>query len=132
VRVPCVGAVISDGNGRIVVIRRARPPSAGMWSIPGGRVEAGESLEQAARREVQEETGLDVAVGTLLGRVDITAGVDTYDVYDFAAVAIDGTQALVAGDDASDARWVSQAEFGALQTVPGLVESLATWQVWSL
>ena len=131
-RVPCVGAVISDGNGRIVVIRRARPPSAGMWSIPGGRVEAGESLEQAARREVQEETGLDVAVGTLLGRVDITAGVDTYDVYDFAAVAIDGTQALVAGDDASDARWVSQAEFGALQTVPGLVESLATWQVWSL
>jgi ADP-ribose pyrophosphatase YjhB (NUDIX family) len=64
---PVLGAaavVIHDG--RVVLIRRAKAPSAGEWSIPGGAVELGESVEEALRREVREETGLEIVVGRFL------------------------------------------------------------------
>jgi 8-oxo-dGTP diphosphatase len=130
VRVPCVGAVVRDESGRILVVRRARPPSKGLWSIPGGRVEAGETLAGAARREVREETGLDVEVQGILGHVDIPHGDIVYDVADFAATVSGNVPPLAAGDDAGDARWVTAAELRKLPTAPQLISTLAAWGVW--
>ena len=129
-RVACVGAVVSDGEHRIVVVRRGRPPSQGLWSIPGGRVELGETLEQAAQREVREETGLDVVISHVAGRVDIPHGPVVYDVTDFMATVV-GHVSLVVGDDADDARWVTREELSGLPCSPGLVEALDAWAVWA-
>lgn len=128
-RVACAGAVVSRADGRILVVRRGQAPSAGLWSIPGGRVDANETLEVAARREVQEETGLDVVVGALIGEVELPHGADTYLVSDFAATVDGDPDELRAGDDASDARWVTYDEIQSLDCSPELVETLATWGV---
>lgn len=117
--VRCVGAVILDADGRMLLVQRANPPSRGCWSVPGGRVEPGEALIEAAAREVAEETGLAVSIGRLLGTVQIDA---TYEVHDFAATVTGG--ALVPGDDALAARWCTPAEVAALPTTPGLVAEL--------
>jgi 8-oxo-dGTP diphosphatase len=130
VRVPCVGAVVRDDSGRILVVRRARPPSQGLWSIPGGRVEPGETLAEAARREVREETGLDVDIQQILGHVDIPHGDIVYDVADFAATVSGNVPPLAAGDDAGDARWVTAPELRNLPTTPELIQTLAGWGVW--
>ncbi len=65
-----VGAVVITAEGRVVLVRRARAPLAGHWSLPGGAVEVGETLEQAVVREVREETGLDVDVGPVVEVLD--------------------------------------------------------------
>jgi mutator protein MutT len=115
----CAGAVVRDAEGRVLLVRRANEPSRGLWSLPGGRIEPGESARDAAAREVREETGLEVAVGELL----LTADLGPYVVDDFAAEVVGGT--LTAGDDALDARWFSVAELATLECSPGLVEALA-------
>jgi ADP-ribose pyrophosphatase YjhB (NUDIX family) len=129
-RIACAGSVVSRGDGRILVIRRGREPSKGLWSIPGGRVEPGEDLAAAAAREVREETGLSVVVGAQLGRVVLPAGDDEYDVTDFAADVVGDPDAAVAGDDAVEVRWVAREEFESLATSPGLAAELAAWNVW--
>ncbi len=135
-RVPCVGVVVLDEQGRLLVIRRAHEPGRGLWSIPGGRVEPGESLSAAAVREAREETGLAILVGAELGRVELPGpdGV-VYVVTDFAAT-VDTAGAskvhtvAVAGDDADEVRWVGRTELADLPTSPGLVEAVASWGVW--
>ncbi|MFI6517376.1 NUDIX hydrolase [Spirillospora sp. NPDC050679] len=125
-RVRCVGGIARDGSGRLLLVRRANPPAAGTWSVPGGRVEPGEADDAAVIREMREETGLRVAVGPLVGTVDRpgAAGV-VYEIHDYAVTVTGGT--LRAGDDAADARWFSPAEIAAATTAPGLVEALAGW-----
>lgn len=118
--VPCVGAVIADAEGRLVLVRRANPPHAGLWSLPGGRVEPGETREQAVVREVAEETGLRVHVERRVGRVSI----GDYDVVDFACRIVGGS--LVAGSDAADA---AVADPRTLDCTPGLVDILTGWGV---
>src|ERR1700721_828235 len=61
--IPCVGAVIKDGQGRLLLIKRGHEPGAGLWSLPGGRIEAGETDAEALVREMLEETGLQVEPG---------------------------------------------------------------------
>jgi 8-oxo-dGTP diphosphatase len=108
------------------VIQRGHPPGEGMWSLPGGRVEPGETDAAAVIREVAEETGLQVAPGTLIGSVDRPApGGVTYDIRDYAATVTGGV--LRAGDDARAARWVDADELAALPTTTGLIETLASW-----
>ena len=99
-------AVILSDDGRVVLIRRGQPPDAGEWSIPGGSVELGESIADALRREIREETGLEIAVGAFLEayeRVDRDAdGVRFhYVILDYRATITGGT--LRAGDDAAEA-----------------------------
>ena len=121
---------MSDGRGRIVVVERGHPPSQGLWSIPGGRVEAGETLREAARREVKEETGLDVEVHHVVGTVDIPHGDLVYDVTDFAATVVGPAASMAAGDDAHAVQWVTRDELAALSCSAGLAQALADWGVW--
>ena len=124
----CVGAVITDGQGRLLLIKRGHEPGAGLWSLPGGRVEPGETDAEALVREMREETGLAVRVGRLLGRVRRPAGDgNVLDIRDYTATVIGGT--LNAGDDAADARWVDAKDFGILPITEGLAEILTTWGV---
>lgn len=118
--VECAGAVVRDAVGRLLVVRRGRPPAEGLWSLPGGRIEAGETAAEAAVREVREETGLHVEAGAVLITAVIADG--AYRVQDFAARVVGGE--LRAGDDASEVRWVTEAELGALEVTPGLREEL--------
>jgi 8-oxo-dGTP diphosphatase len=130
-RIPCVGGIVRDGD-RLLLVRRGRAPARGTWSVPGGRVEAGESDAEATAREVLEETGLAVEVGDLAGSVERDApGGGVYVIRDYRcrpARDADVT-AVRAGDDADDAGWFTAAELRALDTAPGLVEALESWGV---
>jgi 8-oxo-dGTP diphosphatase len=127
-RILCVGAVVTDGRGRLLLIQRGHEPGAGLWSLPGGRVEPGETAAEALVREMEEETGLTVEPGRLVGQVDRPgrAG-DVFDIRDYAATVTGGT--LRPGDDAADARWVSPEELAVLAVTEGLVETLTEWGV---
>ncbi|NKZ07055.1 NUDIX hydrolase [Actinomadura latina] len=124
----CVGGIVHDGDGRLLLVRRGRPPGEGLWSVPGGRVEPGEDDPAAVARELKEETGLDVAVGALAGTVE-RPGPDgvAYEIHDYTATVTGGT--LRAGDDASEARWVRPDDLGDLPVTPGLLDALALWGV---
>ncbi|MFC5065488.1 NUDIX hydrolase [Actinomycetospora atypica] len=122
-RVAAAGAVVRDGRGRFLLVRRGTPPQQGRWTLPGGRVEPGESAAQACAREVAEETGIVVVVGRewlVLDRPG-PAGV-TYEIHDFLAEAVGGT--LRAGDDAADAGWFSPAEMVELPLTTDLLTHL--------
>ncbi len=112
-----VGAVVFQ-DGRVLMIKRGKSPSKGMWSIPGGRLELGETLQEAAEREVFEETGLIVRAGKPLYVFDMVARDDDgrikyhYIIVDLTAEYIQGE--LKAGDDADDARWVLFEELESL------------------
>jgi mutator protein MutT len=127
-RVPCAGAVVRDHAGRLLLVQRGREPGRGRWSLPGGRVEPGETAEQAAVREVREETGLDVVAGELVGRVERPGpGGVTYVIDDIACTVLGGR--LRPGDDADDARWVDTADLELLPLSDGLLDALTGWRV---
>jgi ADP-ribose pyrophosphatase YjhB (NUDIX family) len=126
--IPCIGAVVTDGHGRLLLIKRGHQPGAGLWSLPGGRIEPGETDAEALVREMLEETGLTVEPGRLLGRVRRPGpGNTVLDIRDYAATVTGGT--LRAADDAADARWVGEEELAALDITEGLVEVLTDWGV---
>ena len=108
-----VGAVITNCAGQVVLIRRGKPPRAGQWSIPGGKLEWGETVKQALLREVFEETGLHVEIQRLIDVVDLVTRDSSGNIaghfvlIDFKAVRISGE--LRAGSDAAEARWVEPA-----------------------
>ena len=129
-RVPCVGAVIRDEAGRILLIKRGHEPGKGLWSVPGGRIEPGETDEQAVVREVREETGLEVECGPLLGAIERPGLAGTIlQIRDYHAVVTGGE--LAAGDDAADARWVTPEEASGLdgdgKLTAGLLTILRSW-----
>lgn len=118
---PCVGGLAYDADGRLLLVRRGNEPGRGRWSVPGGRVEAGEDDAAALVREMREETGLTVRPGRLVGRVSR----GRYAVADYACTVVGGE--LQAGDDALDARWCTAADLAGLPLVDELVETLAAW-----
>ncbi|HEX6256710.1 MAG TPA: NUDIX domain-containing protein [Euzebyales bacterium] len=122
-----VGAVCVR-DGRLLVVRRGRGVATGLWSLPGGRVEAGETLTDAVRRELREETGLTVAVGALCGIAERISEQTHYVIVDFWATA---EGAAVAGDDAADVAWVDRDGLSALALVDGLWDFLADHGVLS-
>lgn len=108
-----VGAVAVDRGGRLLLIRRGGAPSVGSWTLPGGRLEKGESLEAAVVREVREETAIEVRVVCELCVVNIAPEGFAFRVHEYLVVPL-ATEAPRAGDDASDARWVGRDELTAL------------------
>ncbi|HEY4452850.1 MAG TPA: NUDIX domain-containing protein [Pseudonocardiaceae bacterium] len=127
--VRCVGALIYSQDGRLLLIRRANPPGRGRWSLPGGRVEPGESDDVAVIREVAEETGLIVTAHELIGSVKRPGPGVTFDIHDYRCTVAGGDPA--AASDASGLRWVDAAEFAALDGAGALSDLLAdTLREW--
>ena len=123
-----VGGVAIDGD-RILLIRRGRGPAAGTWSVPGGRVELGETLHEAVVREVAEETGLRVVVERFLGwveRIDDALHEDAghFVILDFVVTVLEPDEAPVAGDDAVEALWLPLDDLGGQTLAPGLLDFL--------
>jgi 8-oxo-dGTP diphosphatase len=119
--VPCVGGLAYDADGRLLLIRRRNEPGRGLWSVPGGRVEAGESDTDAVVREMAEETGLVVRPGALIGRVRR----GPFAIADYRCSVVGGT--LRPGDDATEARWCDAAALTSLPLVPLLYDTLREW-----
>jgi 8-oxo-dGTP diphosphatase len=119
-----VRAVVVRDNS-LLMVKRAQEPARGLWSIPGGRLQRGEYLTDAVRREVKEETGLDVEVGDLLGLFEVV-GDPHYVILDYVASTEDGSEPS-AGDDVSEVRWVPLNEIANLECTPRLVETLKGW-----
>jgi 8-oxo-dGTP diphosphatase len=117
----CVGAIALDDD-QILLVRRGRGPAQGEWSIPGGRVEAGETLAEAVVRELEEETGLVGVCEGLAGWVERLGDGFHYVILDFYVTVISGDP--VAGDDAAEAAWVPLSEVADLRLVDGLAEFL--------
>jgi 8-oxo-dGTP diphosphatase len=130
-RIAAVGAVVRDDRERLLLVRRGHEPGLGRWSLPGGRVEPGESARQALVREVEEETGLRIVVTGLAGYVE-RPGPDgvVFEIEDFYARVEPGWDPRpVAGDDASEAAWYAPHRVGDLDLVDGLLEVLTDWGV---
>jgi 8-oxo-dGTP diphosphatase len=118
--IPAVGVVVLRGD-EVLLVRRGTAPRLGQWSLPGGRIEWGETAVAAALRELKEETGVEAE---LLGLIEVVDGIFTsrtsgevtrhYVLIDFAARWVSGEP--VAGDDAAEARFVPASE------VAGMVE----------
>ena len=118
----CVGAVAVDAE-QILLIRRGRGPAQGLWSVPGGRVEAGETLAEAVVRELLEETGLEGVCENLLGWVERISDDYHFVILDFR-VTIVTLGEPIAGSDAAEAAWVPLPQVTDLSLTEGLAEFL--------
>lgn len=113
-------------DGKLLLVRRARSPAKGFYSLPGGRVEFGESLYQALAREVDEETGLDIEIAGLAGWREVlpaTVGAGHYLIMSFAARWV--AREPVLNDELDDYRWIAPdalATLGDLKLTGGLEE----------
>jgi 8-oxo-dGTP diphosphatase len=116
----CDGAVVVR-DGALLLVRRGRGAAVGAWSIPGGRVEPGESLAAAVERELAEETGLVGRCGAFIGWVERISPEYHFVILDFAAEVPGGAEP-VAGDDAAEVVWVRLADVAQW---PGLVPGLS-------
>ena len=125
-----VGAVVID-HDRLLMVRRGRGPAQGTWSIPGGRVQLGETLAEAVTRELLEETGLEGICGAFIGWAeqvlepeDGGGGPPSHAVILDFEVTVLNDEPPVAGDDAAEVRWVDLHEVGEQRLAPGLAEFL--------
>lgn len=117
-----VGAVVVDGND-LLLVRRGRGAAQGRWSVPGGRIEFGETAAEAVIRELHEETGLVGLCGDFLGWVELIDDEHHHVVLDFDVVVLDRAEPR-AGGDAAEARWVDVIEVCDLELAPGMIEFL--------
>lgn len=120
-----VGAVVVDDE-HLLLVRRAHAPYAGHWSLPGGRVEEGETVAEAVTRELREETGLEGVCGRLIGWIELLpdeAEGRHLVVLDFEVTLFERSEP-VAASDASEARWVHLGDVAECRLTPGLAEFL--------
>jgi ADP-ribose pyrophosphatase len=116
-----VGAVVFKEGG-ILLVKRANPPAQGLWAIPGGSVRLGETLQQAAEREIMEETGVRIRAGNPIFVFDAIEP-DEQGAIRFHYVIVDLSAEYVSGepraaDDAADARWIGEGQLAALDINP--------------
>jgi len=122
-----VGAVVFKDN-RVLLVKRGNPPARGVWAIPGGRVELGETLKTAAEREILEETGIIIKAGDPIFSFESIHRDDKdqvrfhYYIVDLAANYISGEP--TPGDDALDVGWISKDELGRLNVNPSTLKLL--------
>ncbi|HZD90610.1 MAG TPA: NUDIX hydrolase [Pseudolabrys sp.] len=120
-------AVVRDG--KLLVVRRARRPALNLYSFPGGGVELGETLTEAVRREVREETGLDIEPVGLAGEREVIVRDPAGQVERHFVILCFATRwragEPVLNDELDDARWVDPSELRGLRTTDGLVEMAA-------
>jgi ADP-ribose pyrophosphatase len=125
---PAVGAVVFNGDA-VLLVQRGNPPSQGMWSIPGGRIRLGETLQAAAEREILEETGVVIRASAPVFAFDAIqkddhGGVEYhYVIVDLIADYVSGEPR--AGDDAADARWITADELAKIHINPATRRLLA-------
>ncbi|MEQ8355369.1 MAG: NUDIX hydrolase [Kiloniellaceae bacterium] len=117
---PLIGVgVVVFKDSRVLLIRRGKPPREGQWSLPGGRQRLGERIEEAARREVSEETGIEIEVGPLIDVVDSISHDDRglvqfhYTLVDLQAEWCSGEAR--AGHDAAEVAWADPSDLSAFQ-----------------
>ena len=121
----CDGASIAVlSQNKVLLVRRKRVPSAGLWSLPGGKIEGGESPGEAARRELKEETGIEADVEGVLDRVAVAASDRTYRLTVFYGRLTGGV--LKPGGDAERAEWVNLDEVEARPMTEGTAELIWT------
>lgn len=118
-----VGAIVIDDRQRLLLVRRAKPPALGEWSVPGGRVEPGETMAEAVIREVKEETGIAVLCGALAGYVERITDEYHFVIFDFFTSILNGLE-LSPGDDAAEAEWVPLTQIEYRPLVDGLASFL--------
>jgi ADP-ribose pyrophosphatase YjhB (NUDIX family) len=119
-----VGVAVLDQD-RILLVQRGRDPGRGLWAVPGGKVDLGERLVEAAVREVQEETGLSVEIGELIWAGEHISDEGHIVLIDYLGTVTGGD--LAAGDDADRAEWVpleEAADFPLTETMYDLIEVL--------
>ncbi len=130
VPVPGVGVAVLDA-GNLLLVQRGREPGRGLWAVPGGKVQLGETLTAAAIREVEEETGLIVELGDVVWVGESIGPGDPpqwhFVLTDFVGAVVSGT--LLAGDDAFQAKWVPLEEAGALPLTPTMYSLLERLRV---
>ena len=125
--VPAVGAVVVH-DGAVLLVRRGRAPSRGVWAVPGGRIELGETLAEAAEREVREETGIRIRAGEPVWSFDSVVR-DAEGRVAFHYVIVDLLADYVAGepcagDDALAARWARPEDLAGMTVSPPTLELL--------
>jgi 8-oxo-dGTP diphosphatase len=118
-----VGGILFNGHRQVLLIKRSQPPAQGLWSIPGGKLEPGESLAEACRREFYEETNLAVEVKHIIAVVERRLEGFHYVIVDFyVQLADEDNCVLIAQSDVDEARWVGLDELGEYGLVVGLGE----------
>ena len=127
------GAVVVREDGRVLLIQRGRPPGAGDWTLPGGKVEPGETPAQTIVRELHEETGLRVEIVAALRVVEIDRERFSYAIHEHLCVPSAGEpETLCPADDAADARWVQPVDLVRYSVTPAVeavvAEALARWK----
>lgn len=119
-----VGAIVVRDDS-LLMIQRGKDPGRGLWSVPGGRLERGEHVADALKREVIEETGLTIEVGEMIGCLEVV-GDPHYVILDFYAEVI-GDDSPRASGDAADVRWVPLKQVEQLDCTPLFAETLRGW-----
>jgi 8-oxo-dGTP diphosphatase len=118
-----VGGIVFNNQKQILLIQRNQPPAMGFWSIPGGKLEAGESLIEACQREIKEETGLETEVKNIVAVVERRIEGFHYVIIDYLALLVDEENSQpIAQSDVSEARWVSLEHLVDYNLVEGLAE----------
>lgn len=118
-----VGGIVFNNQNQVLIIRRNQPPAMGLWSIPGGKLEAGESLADACKREIKEETGLDTEIKNIVAVVERRIEGFHYVIIDYLALLVDREYSVpIAQSDVAEAKWINLEQLNDYDLVEGLVE----------
>ncbi|MGR9036955.1 MAG: NUDIX hydrolase [Gammaproteobacteria bacterium] len=118
-----IGGIVFNSHNQVLLIKRDKPPAKGLWSVPGGRLEPGESMVEACRREFKEETGLAIEVEQVVAVVERRIENYHYVIIDFLARLQDQASSMpVAQSDVAEAKWVDVSDIAGYPMVDGLAE----------